>query len=1300
MASHSAEVIPINIEEEMKGSYLDYAMSVIIGRALPDVRDGLKPVHRRILYAMFREGLLSNKKFSKCAGVVGEVLKKYHPHGDTAVYDTLVRMAQDWNLRYPLIDGQGNFGCFTGDTRVRLADGSSKSFEELVRDEAEGISHFTYTIGNNGAIAMVPIQAPRLTKINTPIVCVTLDNGEKIRCTPDHRFLLRDNTYREARDLKPNDALMPFYSRPYSGSDANLNEYEEVYNPSHHQWIFAHRLADAYNLKAGIYFRNAGRVRHHKDFHKWNNDPRNIIRMSWADHRRLHMKYLKKLWEDPQFRNKMTKVLAKLWKDPKFREKTIAAIGNENRRRWKDPAFQSKQQKAKEELWKNPEFRERILKAAMQKNVLLYGTEKQKEVITQAQREWLKAMWQDPNYIATQRDRMKEISKALWASPAHRKRMQDLSRRRMRTPEMKKMTSQWSKTQWQDVQYRKARSTQSVLQWKDPNYCEKFEGHFSSNGHVTTRARFFSICIEAMESPKGLNAESYERVRSSKKARGVVRFEQGFERYCNEDWEILQEACGIRKEQCVQTGRSAYLNHKVVVVEPAGRADVYDLTVDETHNFALDAGVFVHNSIDGDSAAAYRYTEARLRAIAEELLADIDKETVDFSPNFDGTTEEPTVLPSKIPNLLMNGSDGIAVGMATKIPPHNLGEIIDGCLAVIQNPNVTTKELNKLIPGPDFPTGGFIHGREGIRSAYDTGRGMVRMRARAVIESMAKGDRECIVVTEIPFQVNKAKLVERIAELVRDGKIEGISDLRDESDRDGMRIVIELKRGTVAAVVLNQLYTHTAMQSSFGVIMLSIVNGQPKVLNLREMLTYFVDHRKEVVIRRTAYELRKAEERAHILAGLKIAVENIDEVIALIKKSKEPAIAKVALIKAFQLSEIQAQAVLEMRLQRLTGLEREKIIAEYNEMQALMKKLKEILGSEKLVMSIISEELTETKKKFGDERRTVIQDKVEDLSVEDLIQEEEMVVTVSHHGYIKRNPISLYRAQRRGGKGKKGMTTREEDFVEELFVASTHNSVLIFSSSGKVYWLKVHQIPQVGRVARGQSITNLVNMSGGERIAAILPVRAFEEGQHIIMATKKGVIKKTDLMAYSNPRAGGIIACTIDEGDELITCHLPDGSQEIFLATKNGQAIRFPEADVRPMGRSARGVRGITLKKKDEVIGMEVLSSKATMLTVAERGYGKRSEINDYRVQSRGGSGIINLKVTDRTGLVIGVKQVTENDDIMLVTDGGKVIRSRCKEISVIGRATQGVRLINVDQNEKVVSVATLAEDDEDEASE
>lgn len=813
--ARSAEIIPINIEDEMRDSYMEYAMSVIIGRAIPDVRDGLKPVHRRILYAMFREGLLSNKRYSKCAGVVGEVLKKYHPHGDMAVYDSLVRMAQSWNLRYPLIDGQGNFG-----------------------------------------------------------------------------------------------------------------------------------------------------------------------------------------------------------------------------------------------------------------------------------------------------------------------------------------------------------------------------------------------------------------------------------------------------------------------------------------------------SVDGDPAAAYRYTEARLTALAEDLLADIDKDTVNFSLNFDETTNEPQVLPSRLPNLLINGSDGIAVGMATKIPPHNLTEVIAALLALIKKPECTIKELMQHVSGPDFPTGAFIYGRKGIQQAYETGRGIITLRARAMIEPVARGDRENIIINEIPFQVNKARLIEKIADLVQKGKLEGISDLRDESDKDGMRIVIELKKGTIAGVVLNQLYKHTSMQSTFGVIMLSIVGGQPKVLNLKQLLALFLEHRKEVVIRRTTYELKKAEERLHILAGLKIALDNLDAVIKLIRNSKTPPEARTGLMNNYSMSEKQAQAILEMRLQRLTGLERDKIIEEYKEVEAKIKNYKAILASEKRILQIISEELIEIKEKYGDGRRTEIQAHTEELSVEDLIAEEDMVVTLSHAGYIKRNPISIYRAQRRGGRGKSGISVKEEDFVADLYVASTHSYLLVFSDKGKVYWLKVHEIPQAGRTARGKPIVNLLQMASDEKLAAVLPIREFTKGSYIVFVTRSGLAKKTDLMSYSRPRASGIIALSIDDDDKLIGADLTDGEQEIFMQTRNGKSIRFHEKEVRDVGRTARGVRGMKLGKNDAVVGMEVLRQgvegrRRTILSITEKGYGKRTTIEDYRLQGRSGSGIIGLKVVEKNGKVVTCEQVDDSDEVMLITDRGKIIRMKVNGISILGRSTQGVRIIKMAKGEKVMALAKVVERDD-----
>ena len=731
---------------------------------------------------------------------------------------------------------------------------------------------------------------------------------------------------------------------------------------------------------------------------------------------------------------------------------------------------------------------------------------------------------------------------------------------------------------------------------------------------------------------------------------------------------------------------------------PHGDAAVYDTIVRMAQDFSLRYplvdGQGNFGSLDGDPPAAMRYTEIRMAEITNELLGDIEKETVDFVPNYDGTLNEPSIMPSAIPNLLVNGSSGIAVGMATNIPPHNLKEVIDGTIALIKNPSLDVGELLKIIPGPDFPTAGIIHGREGIREAYLTGKGSLQVRGRAYIEKQIKGDKECIIITELPYQVNKARLIEKIAELSQEKKIEGITDIRDESDREGVRIVIELKRDKIAQVILNQLYQRTQLQGTFGIIMLALVDNQPRILDLRSMLNHFINFRKVVILRRTAYELKKAEHQAHILMGLQIALNNLDRIIALIRASANPAEAKGGLISQFDLSEIQAQAILDMRLQRLTALERDKILQELEEITRLIKKLKQILEKEELVREIIIEELTKISAKYGDARKTEIVEKEGEIAVEDLIIEEDMVVTVSHNGYIKRNPISLYRSQRRGGKGVTGMTTRQEDFVEHLFVASTHSHMLFFTSTGKVFWQKVYELPQAGRAAMGKAIVNLLNLSPDEQLAAILAVREFAEGKYIVMATRKGLIKKTPLMAYSRPRAGGIIALSIDEDDELIAARVTDGSQAILLGSRKGKAIRFKETEVRPMGRTARGVRGMSVGDDDAIIGMEAIGEGATILTVTENGFGKRTNTPEYRIQGRGGQGIITIKTTERNGDVVGMKEVSDDDEVMLITNQGTIIRMKIKGISVIGRNTQGVRLINVEKGETVVGVAHLAEEE------
>jgi len=729
---------------------------------------------------------------------------------------------------------------------------------------------------------------------------------------------------------------------------------------------------------------------------------------------------------------------------------------------------------------------------------------------------------------------------------------------------------------------------------------------------------------------------------------------------------------------------------------PHGDSAVYDALVrlaqDFNMRYMLVDGQGNFGSIDGDPAAAYRYTEARMTKIAEEMLIDIDKETVDFTPNFDETTAEPVVLPAKVPNLLINGSSGIAVGMATNIPPHNLGEVIDGLLMMLENPEVTVKDLMKKIKGPDFPTGSIIHGKKGIVDAYTTGRGIVRSRARVDIEEHGKGQR--IIISEIPYQVNKARLIEKIAELVRHKKVEGLSDLRDESNREGIRVVLELKRNEIPQVVLNQLYKHTAMESSFGIIMLAIVNGQPKVLTLPKMLSLFLQHRREVTVRKTKFELRKAEEKAHILEGLKIALDNLDNVIKLIRKSATPEEALNGLIGSFGLTKIQAQAILDMRLQRLTGLERDKIVEDYKNTIKEIERLKSILASPALVDNIIKDELTDVRKKYADKRRTEITGEAEEITLEDLIQEEEMVVTISHQQYIKRNSLDLYRSQLRGGKGLIGMETREEDFVEDLFIASTHDHVLFFTNLGRLHWLKVYQIPETGRAARGKAVVNLLQLLNEEKIAAVFPIKEFKEDQFLIMATKKGVIKKTALNAYSNPRAKGIVAIKIDPDDELIGVRLTDGTQDIILSTREGLAIRFNEKDAREIGRVARGVRGIRLKGDDEVVSVGVLDKDTTLLTITEKGFGKRTKAEEYRIQSRGGKGVFTIKVTPKNGRVVGVLRVTDDDEIIIIASSGKLIRLKASNIRTIGRATQGVKLIDLAEDDKVMSIARVAEKD------
>ncbi len=731
---------------------------------------------------------------------------------------------------------------------------------------------------------------------------------------------------------------------------------------------------------------------------------------------------------------------------------------------------------------------------------------------------------------------------------------------------------------------------------------------------------------------------------------------------------------------------------------PHGDAAVYDTIVrlaqDFSMRYPLVDGQGNFGSVDGDPPAAMRYTEVRMTRLAEDFLSDIEKNTVEFAPNYDESLNEPVILPTTIPNLLINGASGIAVGMATNIPPHNIKEVSNAVIGMIEKPDITIEELLRLVKGPDFPTAGFILGRKGIKEAYETGRGIIKIRARAFVEMVTQG-RERIIVSEIPYLVNKAKLLEKIAELVKNKKIEGISDIRDESDREGMRIAIDIKKDANSMVILNRLYKYTQMETSLGIIMIAIANGKPQLLNLKEILHHFISHRKEVIIRRTEFDLHRAEQRAHILEGLKKALDFLDEIIELIRSSAEPKEAKQRLMDEFEFSDAQAQAILDMKLQRLTGLEREKINSEYQSLIKDIERFKAILESPSLVLELIKEEMVENISKYGDERRTEIIVDQDDINIEDLIANEDMVVTISHEGYIKRNPISLYRAQRRGGKGLTGVKTKAEDFVEILFVAASHDYLLFFTNQGRVYCKKVHEIPEGSRISRGKAIVNLLQMQKGERVATTLAVKSFNDAKYVIMATKAGIVKKTELEHFSHPRTNGIIGVTIREGDELIAARVTRGDQDVFLGTRLGKSIRFHENEIRSMGRLAAGNIGIRMEMDDEVVSMEVLDEGATIVTVTENGYGKRTPTDQYRHQSRGGKGVLTIRASERNGAVVSNLQATDQDQIMIITGDGKIIRLRVADISLISRNTQGVKLIELGEGEKVVGVARLMEEEE-----
>ncbi len=1204
-----AEIHKREITEELTESYLDYAMSVIVARALPDIRDGLKPVHRRILWAMWDSGLTAQAKFRKSANVVGETLGRYHPHGDVAVYDALVRMAQDFSLRYPLVQGQGNFGCFTKDVKVKLTDGRSLSFEELVQERSAGKTNYTYTVSGLGLIAVAKIENPRKTRINAPIVKVTLDNGQIIRCTPDHRFLLKDGTYKEARYLTPENSLMPVYTKLSEKTDRlNREGYLLIYQPRKEEWVPAHHLADNYNLTRGRYRKSDGRVRHHVDFNKLNNSPDNIQRLHWGKHWKIHYEHAAKQHLDAGYREKIAAGRDAYWSRAENRLKKAGETSLRNR-----------------ENWKSPEYREKMRRflSEVNKQYIVEHPEKRKELSERATRT-LKRLWQDPAYRALLHEKI-------------------------------------------------------------------VKGNKNHTTNKTGKLKFLNIARAALQEFKILNRGTYEKARSRVYTYGrAPLWGTGLRKYFAGQPELVRQELSK--------------NHRVVRVEDAGREDVYDLTIEGTHNFALDAGVFVHNSIDGDSPAAMRYTETRLARISDEMLSDIEKETVDWAPNYDATRTEPRVLPAKLPNLLLNGSLGIAVGMATSIPPHNLREVADAILHLAENPGATHDDLMRFVNGPDFPTGGIIFNQKAIGEAYAAGRGAIMCRAKAEIEER-KNRQFDIVVTEIPYQVNKAELIKKIAELVQNKKIEGIRDVRDESDREGLRVVVELKSDVPPQKILNQLYQHTDLQKDFHLNMIALTEGlTPRLLSLKEILHAYLDYRKEVVRRRTEFDLKRARERAHILEGLVKALANIDKVIALIKKSKSREDAHKNLRAQFKLSDLQAAAILDMRLAALAALERQKVEDELKEKLALIKDLELILKSPAKILKIIKDEVLELKQKYGDDRRTqVVPTGVGEFKEEDLVPQENVVIALSAGGYIKRLPPGSFRSQKRGGKGLVASDVAEEDFISHFAAADTHDNILFFTDKGRVFQTKVWEIPAASRTSKGRAIHNFLELPADENVSAIVNYKEEKEtrdkekgGRYLVMVTKNGLIKRTPLKDFENIRRTGIIAIALKKGDALKDVRLSDGKSQVILTTAGAQSIRFKESQVRTMGRNAAGVSGIRLKKGDELAGFDIIKEAsdkgqgAKLLVVMVNGFAKQTPLKEYKLQNRGGSGIRTANVTPKTGRLVAARVVAEESDILALSAKGQIIRTALKSVRATGRAAQGVRIMNLKSGDRLAGVVVI----------
>lgn len=1315
------------IEQELQSSYLDYAMSVIVGRALPDARDGLKPAQRRILYAMYKLNNVHNQPTKKSARIVGEVIGKYHPHGDVAAYETLIRMAQWFSMNHRLVEGQGNMGCFTKETKIKLSDGRDIDFEQLIDEQSKGKRHWAFTFNTQiHMIEIAEVKSPRLTRTNAELVEVELDSGKKIKCTPDHRFMLHSGEYRQAKDLEAGDSLAPLYTKAYDGiEDKNLKNYDMVLQQYYGEWQFIHHLADEWNLSKKVYAKSRGRIRHHLDFNKKNNNPDNIMRVDWKEHWEIHYKHAS--WRhkhDKEYVRKLAEGRRKYIEEN--HELFSKRLSERNRRNWKNPHYRKLRSEAIKRLWKKEGYREKMGISSSNRLKKLWQNKEFQQLMSKIKSGEMKERWKNRKYRSHMRQMMKEASLKLWSNPQHRQHISTIMKKLSADPEWIRRQSKIARGLWKNEAYRAKfgkdhfskmsriawshertrllHKERAKKQWQDPAFRSLIVNYTRGRGLARIKEN-----PELMKQLAQLAKNSlHKKWRDHSYKQRVIRSKiLGYtssllSRYTTVTPEIYESE---RKNNCIPRVSKALdyfsnfeqivieaktYNHKVTsVIFLKETQDVYDLTVAPWHNFALSADVFVHNSIDGDPPAAQRYTEVRLERIAEEMLEDIEKQTVQMVANFDNTEEEPLVLPGKVPNLMLNGASGIAVGVATSIMPHNLSELCNAIFAYIENREILPVELMEHIKGPDFPTGGQVFYNNALVQSYITGNGSAIVRAKTMVEKVKQ--REAIILTEMPYMVNKAAMVEQIANLVRNRKLQGISDIRDESGKEGIRVVIELRSDANAEFVLNQLYKHTQLQTTMPVMNVAVMGNRLMTLNIKQMVKIHVDHRLDVIKKRTEYDKNIALDRRHIVQGLLIAIQDIDNVVNIIKKSADVKDAKAALMEKYSISEKQAAAILDMRLSRLTSLENVSLEKELAQLNTDIARCEKILSDENEVYQIIKQELGQIKSIYGKKRKTEMirgEDEPE-ITNEDLVKDEEVTIILTKNNYMKRMDAKLYREQDRGGRGARAIQLKEGDFVRRIIYCMSKDYVLVLTNKGRAYWLKAYQIPEEGKYSSGKAAINLVKLSEGENIEEMINTRVFANS-YLTLITKAGKIKRMNAEKFSHPRANGIRAISLESNDNLVDVCLSDGHSEFLIATKQGTELRFKETDIRPVGRTARGIRGIRLDEGDAVVNIIAAKQDQLIASITERGYGKVTELGSYRLQRRGGKGVIGIRLKDKTGHLVRALSVSKDDHLLIINSAGVSIKFVVSEIRQTGRAASGVHLMRLDAATRVVDAQII----------